>query len=331
VSDLTATAGVLSVRREAVAPALLPLPDGRSSVPLRLSSSERLLPAPDIGRSAAQSTEAVIPSTVAKLLGRPGPEALGTFVDLRPQTLAVTPNGPQLIGSGALVRLQIVGVRDVERSDESVRNPSDILVPLDVVREIQRKLDPSVDMTYSSLLVEATDPPSALRLMRELRARGFGVSSLQASIDQLQAGFDALRVILGGIAAIAVLIACLGVTNTMLMAVLERTREIGLLRAVGASSAMVRTTFLTEAAVLGVAGTAFGAAAALVLTRGVDPLLRGQLAQVGAPLPRGSLFQIGPELVAPTCLVVVAVTILAAWLPSERAVRMSASEALRND
>ena len=78
-------------------------------------------------------------------------------------------------------------------------------------------------------------------------------------VQQINSFFGVLQAILGGIGAIALLVAALGIVNTLSMAILERTREIGLMKAVGARNRDVMVIFLGEAACIGLLGGVIGA------------------------------------------------------------------------
>ncbi len=98
-------------------------------------------------------------------------------------------------------------------------------------------------------------------------ALGFQALTNGDDLRALELLLGRLRIALLGLSLVALLLACLGIANTMYTAVLERTREIGILKAVGARSRDIKTLFVTEAAVIGVAGGILGGAVAAVLAR----------------------------------------------------------------
>ncbi|MEK9152871.1 MAG: ABC transporter permease, partial [Patescibacteria group bacterium] len=81
---------------------------------------------------------------------------------------------------------------------------------------------------------------------------------------------DTIRIVLGGLAAVALLVGGVGVMNTMFTAVLERTREIGVLKALGATDAMVSSMFLLEAGLYGATGGVIGSLAATIIAKGAE-------------------------------------------------------------
>ncbi|MGW6918636.1 ABC transporter permease [Kitasatospora sp. NPDC054939] len=126
-------------------------------------------------------------------------------------------------------------------------------------------------------------------------------------------------------AALSLFIGSLLVVNTFTMLVTRRSREIALLRAIGASRRQVVGSVLAEAALTGLAASAAG----FLLGLGVATALPALLASGDDVLPRGPLV-IGPAPVLASLLVGVGVTVLAAWLPSRRAARIAPVEAMRS-
>jgi len=120
---------------------------------------------------------------------------------------------------------------------------------------------------FSSITVLADSDAAVDDLRDRLVAFGF---QAQTTGDQLR-GFEELlsrlRIALLGLSVVALLLACLGIANTMYTAVLERTREIGILKAVGARSREVLLLFVSEAAVIGLVGGVLGGAVAALLAR----------------------------------------------------------------
>jgi putative ABC transport system permease protein len=133
----------------------------------------------------------------------------------------------------------------------------------------------------------------------------------------------ALRVALGGIAAIALLVGGIGLTNTMYMAVLERTREIGILKALGARRAQILLLFTFEAGLLGLVGGALGLALGLALSESVT--------LIAARLFGGVSFapDITPGLILGALGFAFVLGALAGLLPARRAARLRPLEALR--
>jgi putative ABC transport system permease protein len=133
-------------------------------------------------------------------------------------------------------------------------------------------------------------------------------------------------------ALLSLFIAALGITNTLVTTVIERTREVGILKALGATDRQVMILFLAEGAVIGVLGGVIGLAMAWGLSIPGDRLVRNLVQQQSRePLVSESVFEFPGWLLAATVLFAVLVTTLAALYPSRRAARIQPVEALRHE
>jgi ABC-type antimicrobial peptide transport system permease subunit len=170
---------------------------------------------------------------------------------------------------------------------------------------------------------------------------GLSVEALRQRVEQL--GFQSqtfgdqfrnfedllgkLRVALLGLAVVALLLACLGIANTMYTAALERTKEIGVLKALGARSRDVLLLFLAEAAVIGLAGGLVGALVAVLLGRlgnaAVDRLTQSFTAT------SFDVFRTDVPVVLVAIVLAAALSIVSGLLPALRAARQDPSRALR--
>lgn len=141
-----------------------------------------------------------------------------------------------------------------------------------------KRLDPGRD-GYERVLVRGVSSRDVLALEMELMQRGFQVYSQRQQLEEASSFFVTLQAILGGIGAIALLVAAFGIANTMSMAILERTREIGLMKAVGASNKDVMIVFLGESGGIGLLGGLGG----VLLGIGLNVVLNlvGQSMQLG--------------------------------------------------
>ncbi|OKJ16853.1 ABC transporter permease [Kitasatospora sp. CB01950] len=140
-------------------------------------------------------------------------------------------------------------------------------------------------------------------------------------VSTLTRGYQKMPMVFAGI---ALFIGSFLVINTFTMLVTRRTREIALLRAIGASRRQVVRSVLVEAVLVGLAASAAG----FVLGLGIAAVLPGLLSTGGELLPDGPLV-VGPRPVLAALGVGVGVTVLAAWLPARKAARVAPVEALR--
>lgn len=127
-----------------------------------------------------------------------------------------------------------------------------------------KRLDPGRE-GYQEVLVRAGSAQDTLAVERKLIDQGYYVQSDRQQLEQAGTFFTILQAILGGIGAIALLVAAFGIANTMSMAILERTREIGLMKAVGASNRDVMVVFLGESGGIGLLGGIGGVGLGFIL------------------------------------------------------------------
>lgn len=142
---------------------------------------------------------------------------------------------------------------------------------------------------YNGLTVRATDIDVVVDLSQRIIDMGYQAWTMAEAVQSVSSFYTVMQVLLGSIGAIALLVAAIGIANTMAMAILERTREIGLMKAVGATNRDVLTVFLGEAAGIGflggVGGVVVGWALGQVLNVVALAYLAGQAASMGTPPP----------------------------------------------
>ena len=134
---------------------------------------------------------------------------------------------------------------------------------------------------YDRAIVQVADSKQVKTIQDEIKDKGFSTFSDLDMVKEINSFFGILQAILGGIGAIALLVAALGIVNTLSMAILERTREIGLMKAVGARNRDVMVIFLGEAACIGFLGGVVGAGLGWALSSVADMAIRSLVGQSG--------------------------------------------------
>lgn len=142
---------------------------------------------------------------------------------------------------------------------------------------------------YSMVIVQVDSVDNVLAVNDKIKEMGFQAFTPQSFVQGINNFYLVLQFIFGGVGAIALLVAAIGIANTMAMAILERTREIGLMKALGATNRDVLAIFLGEAAGIGflggLGGVLFGWLAGQALNVVALVYLAGQSAQSGGPPP----------------------------------------------
>lgn len=203
-----------------------------------------------------------------------------------------------------------------------------------------QKTDPET-FRYDQVIVRAVDREAATDVSSAIKELGYSAGGLGEFLNQLNGFFTTMRLVLGGVGGVALLVAAFGVANTMTMAILECTREIGLMKAVGATDRDVLTVFLIEAALVGLSGGAAGIGASLLIQNVVNEAIRSAPAGDGGggmiflPVDTSQLSSglviIPTELALFALLLATAVGVVAGLYPALRAARMTTVVALKTE
>ena len=125
-----------------------------------------------------------------------------------------------------------------------------LVMDLQALKELAAKVDPAAAKkatAYDQVLVKAADLKSVPEVESQIKALGYETSSYEDMRKSLEEQSRAIQLILGGIGAVSLLVAAIGIANTMVMSVTERTREIGIMKALGCYVRDIRVMFLAEA------------------------------------------------------------------------------------
>lgn len=169
-------------------------------------------------------------------------------------------------------------------------------------------------------------PAAVSAIKKELLKVDVNAQTTQDQLGLLQTVINGIVGVLNAFALIALLAAAFGIVNTLLMSVQERTREIGLMKAMGMSSRRIFGLFSLEATFIGLLGSAIGASLAFLLGSG----LSGILAKTAlADLPGLNILLFTPASVIGVMLLIMAIAFLSGTLPARKASKLNPIEALR--
>ena len=178
---------------------------------------------------------------------------------------------------------------------------------------------------YPMLSVKVDDFNNVLDVQEQLKDMNLNCWSMADMINEMQASSKSIQLMLGGIGGVAMLVAAISITNTMLMSIYERTREIGVMKVLGCKMSKIGSMFLTEAGFIGFGGGMAGL--------GLSYLLSFIINTVISASGGGESFRsvIPPYLALGGVAFSVLIGILAGLYPSQRAMRLSALAAIRNE
>jgi putative ABC transport system permease protein len=182
---------------------------------------------------------------------------------------------------------------------------------------------------YNSIYVRVKGMADMTPVREALESMGLNVLSISDQLKEIRRGFLIVDSILGAVGTIALVVAALGIANTMVMSILERTREIGIMKAIGASEGEIKMIFFVEAATIGVIGALFGLVLGWAVTRVANLVVNTHIMPEGE-LPV-NLFYFPVWLILGAIGFSIVVSLIAGLYPATRAARVDPVEALRHD
>ena len=194
------------------------------------------------------------------------------------------------------------------------------------LREISR-VTPGEGMRYAALNVRGSSPNAVAQLESSITHMGFAAFSLIDVTRNLRTFFAIFDMFLGIFGSLALAVASLGIINTLVMAILERRREIGVLKALGAADRDVRRLFFAEAGVMGLAGGLFGVVLGWAIGRAIQFATFIYLKRQGVNPP--NIWTVPWWLVAGAIVFAVVVSLASGIYPASRAAKLDPVEALR--
>lgn len=295
--------------------------DNASSEPF--AKPPQLVAGEDLDGSAAG--EIVLSTLALEELGYEGQEETAALIGQEVALVLIAPRGDR-----QAFPLRVVGVVETYRGTGQASayvGPADALA---LKAWWYNDPDLLIHEGYDSLTVKAASLNDAAQIVTVLDERGFRVESLKTTLDSINKAMAILQTMLGSIGGLALFVAAIGIANTMVFAVYERTREIGILKAIGASPGQIRILFVAEAALIGLLGGVMGTIVGWLLGLGLNEGILAYLHWWDIPL-RGTFFVVTGWLVALALTFATVVGLLAGLYPAARAARLDPLEALKHE
>jgi putative ABC transport system permease protein len=304
--------------------------------------------------SSAAADEAILQIEFAKDLSPQPSTLLGKDLVLRyaerqalgPQPGASNPPnakpGDAAAGSGFSIvprekKLRIVGIVETEpAAGFGGFGSGRLLIPLQVAETLRAAQTNDLrdivrgsggESTFASLTVRVNKPSQVEAIETAIKGMGFSTFSLLDATRNLRIFFAVFDLLLAIFGSLALAVATLGIVNTLVMAILERRREIGILKALGAADRDVKQLFFVEAGVMGLLGGFLGVGLGWIIGKAVTWGTNVYLKQQG--LPPAHVFSVPWWLVLGAIGFGVVVSLAAGLYPASRAARLNPVEALR--
>ena len=226
-------------------------------------------------------------------------------------------------------RARIVGTIE----EQGTQSDYSIYIPIGMAVDILewQSLQPNIikRQGYESLIVYAEDADMVNDITGKIGEMGYSAFSFKQIIESVGEVFSLLEIFLVGLGGIALMVAALGIINTMLMSILERTREIGIMKVIGASNTDVTRIFLMEALAIGCLGGIGGMTLGYVVAQIIDIGARIYITQQGGTAT--SLVVMPLWLVGFAMGFAMCVGLISGVYPARKAARLSPVEALRHE
>ncbi len=241
--------------------------------------------------------------------------------------------------------IEACGMMDGEFGDWGNRYGQSVLCDMDALKaELKRVFKknpipgqptrkngkPYNELFYSEMVVQVDDMANVTALTEMINDMGYNANSSVEWIQQQIDSMNMIQAVLGAIGAVAMLVAAISITNTMMMSIYERTKEIGVMKVLGCDIRNIQGLFLMEAGFIGFIGGVVGVGFSFVLSLAINGLVAGSDATANMGIS-GAICRI-PLWLSPLAIVfAIVIGMIAGFIPSLRAMRLSPLAAIRNE
>lgn len=193
---------------------------------------------------------------------------------------------------------------------------------------VKKNGNPYPYLTYSSSYIQVDDMNNVEAVSETIKSLGYNTSSNMEMLDSMKKQMAMIQAVLGGIGAVSLFVAAIGIANTMMMSIYERTKEIGVIKVLGCGLKNIKQMFLLEAGFIGLFGGIAGNILSFLLSFGINTVAKSAGDSMGI---QGNISYIPPWLALSALLFAVFVGMVAGYFPALRAMRLSPLAAIRGE
>ena len=211
-------------------------------------------------------------------------------------------------------------------------------MPIDEVRKLlveqdsklpTQNRDKNIKVKLDNITVKVNDIDSVKAVKDEINTMGFQTFALTDYLDQMKQATQTIQMVFGGIGGVSLLVAAIGISNTMVMSIHERTKEIGVMKVIGAAIGDIQRLFLVEASMIGLFGGILGIFISYLISFIINHLGRSFMAaNMGTPT---NISIIPISLAIASLAFSSLIGLIAGYFPAKRAMKLSALDAIRAD
>lgn len=212
--------------------------------------------------------------------------------------------------------MNITALRKITAEDDKMMNQE----------SRSKRIEP--ENQYDNIKVKVAKMEEVRDIQKQIQSLGYQASSLSDMLESMKKTSRTMQAILGGIGAVSLLVAAIGIANTMVMSIYERTREIGIIKVLGADVADIRRLFLLEAALIGLGGGILG----IIFSYGISWILNNVAGGFMANMMGSTKISIiEPQLALGALIFAILIGLVSGYAPARRAMKLSALEAIRSE
>ena len=227
-------------------------------------------------------------------------------------------------------KLKVAGVLQESNGEANYSVYAPINQVVEWYKKYSEEYKKKKELVYESIWVSVDDTKYVNEVQDKIKAMGYGTYSMADELKNVQEMSNTIQLVLGGIGAVSLLVSAIGIANTMIMSIYERTKEIGVMKVLGCVVTDIRKLFLFESSIIGFLGGGFG----LILSYSISFILNKYAPEIGESLGIYSGYDIS---IIPVWLAVSAVVfsmligIISGLYPARKATKIRAIEAMRTE